>query len=189
MDRRHEILVAANKSFTLFGYKATTMDQVARMANVGKGTIYTFFENKDVLFQEIVMGMIEEMKNEAERIINPNVSFLENAHQILMKLLQFRDVHKLYAKLVEEGHALRTPQVENVLKKIENEILTYISSKIQIAIDKKEIKPCNPEHVAYLVFKVYLSFVVEWSETHDEELDEHTIVDLFKNTLFGGLTP
>lgn len=50
MDRRQEILEAATKSFSLFGYKATTMDQVAKLANVGKGTIYTFFANKEELF-------------------------------------------------------------------------------------------------------------------------------------------
>lgn len=53
MDRRQEILEAAARSFTLFGYKATTMEQVAKIANVGKGTIYTFFANKEILFQEI----------------------------------------------------------------------------------------------------------------------------------------
>ena len=70
MDRRHEILEAASKSFSLFGYKATTMDQVAKIANVGKGTIYTFFDNKEELFHEIVMQMIQEMKSEADQAIN-----------------------------------------------------------------------------------------------------------------------
>ena len=36
MDRRQEILLSATKSFTLFGYKATTIEQVAKIANVGK---------------------------------------------------------------------------------------------------------------------------------------------------------
>ena len=54
IDRKKLILEAATKSFSLFGYKATTMDQVAKIANVGKGTIYTFYENKEQLFKEIV---------------------------------------------------------------------------------------------------------------------------------------
>lgn len=189
MDRRQEICIAANQSFTLFGYKATTMEQVARMANVGKGTIYTFFQNKDILFQEIVMTMINDMKREAENAIDKNASFLDNVHSILMNLLKFREMHKLYSKLVEEEVAFRTPQVENVLCKIETEIITFISNKIQNAMDRKEIKQCNPEHISYLLFKAYLAFVVEWPETHEYELDENTIVELFQNTLFGGLTP
>lgn len=189
MDRKQEILIAANDSFTLFGYKATTMGQVAKMANVGKGTIYTFFENKDILFREIVMTMITEMKKEAEKAIVVDDDFLNNVHRILMNLLKFREVHKLYSKLVEESKALRTPQVEDILTTIEKEIQSYIATKIQIAIDKNEIKQCNPEHVAFLLFKSYLAFVVEWPERHEKELDEKTIVELFKNTLFGGLTP
>ena len=42
IDRKRSIIEAATKSFSAFGYKATTMDQVAKLANVGKGTIYTF---------------------------------------------------------------------------------------------------------------------------------------------------
>lgn len=42
IDRRQQVMDSAEKSFALFGYKATTMEQVARLANVGKGTIYTF---------------------------------------------------------------------------------------------------------------------------------------------------
>lgn len=47
VDRRQQVLQAATKSFSLFGYKATTMDQVAKIANVGKGTIYTFLRTRN----------------------------------------------------------------------------------------------------------------------------------------------
>ena len=46
IDRKRSIIDAATKSFSAFGYKATTMDQVAKLANVGKGTIYTFSKIK-----------------------------------------------------------------------------------------------------------------------------------------------
>lgn len=45
-DKKQQIIDAATQSFSLFGYKATTMDQVAKMANVGKGTIYTLFQKQ-----------------------------------------------------------------------------------------------------------------------------------------------
>ena len=109
MDRRQEIIEGATKSFTLFGYKATTMDQVAKIANVGKGTIYTFFANKEILFQEIVISMIREMKAEADLVIDIKAPLLTNAHHALMKMLQFREKHLLFAKLLEEEKELRTP--------------------------------------------------------------------------------
>lgn len=187
MDRRTEILQAATKSFSLFGYKATTMDQVAKIANVGKGTIYTFFSNKEELFQEVVLELIHDMKREADALIDPNESFVKNAHVALIKLLQFREQHSLFAKLLEEELALRTPEVKQVLLKIESAIVSYISGRIRNGIEKGEIIDCNPEHVSFLLFKSYLAFIVDWQLTHNEPLKEQDILELFMETIFRGL--
>lgn len=176
MDRRYEILHAATKSFSLFGYKATTIEQVAKIANVGKGTIYTFFSNKEELFQEVVFHLINEMKHETDQLIDTNASFIQNAHTALMKMLQFRERHMLFAKLIEEEKALRTPEVQQMLLKIEAEIISYVSMRIRNGIAKDEIIDCNAEHVAYLLFKSYLAFIVDWQLTHHEPLNEQEIL-------------
>lgn len=187
MDRRYEILQAATKSFSLFGYKATTIEQVAKIANVGKGTIYTFFSNKEELFQEVVFHLINEMKHETDQLIDTNASFMQNAHTALMKMLQFRERHMLFAKLIEEEKALRTPEVQQMLLKIEAEIISYVSMRIRNGIAKDEIIDCNAEHVAYLLFKSYLAFIVDWQLTHHEPLNEQEILALFSETIFRGL--
>lgn len=188
MDRRQEILDAATKSFSLFGYKATTIEQVAKVANVGKGTIYTFFDNKELLLQEVVVSLIREMKVAMDSAIDPSVSFIDNAHMALMKMLQFREKHVLFAKLVEEEKAIRTPAVKEMLQVIETEIISYIAGFIQISIDKKQVNECDPPLVAYLLLKSYLAFVVDWQQTHDEPLSEEKILSTFKQTIFNGLT-
>lgn len=187
MDRRQEILDAATKSFSLFGYKATTMEQVAKIANVGKGTIYTFFANKELLLQEVVVSLIREMKVETDRIVDPSFSFIKNAHLALMKMLQFRERHVLFAKLVEEEKELRTPAVKQMIQVIENEIVSYIAERIQIGIDKGEINECDPLLVAYLLFKSYIAFVVDWQQTHEKPMSEEQILSIFKQTIFNGL--
>lgn len=187
MDRRQEIVEAATKSFTLFGYKATTMDQVAKIANVGKGTIYTFFSNKEELFHEIIVAMIREMKAEADAVCKPTMPVPYNAHQILMKMLEFRERHLLLVKLIEEEKELRTPAVKKVLQTIEEEIVTYLAARIQKGIDKNEIHSCDARLVAYLLLKAYIAFVVDWLVTHDEPLSEEQILSLFNDTIFRGL--
>ncbi|BAQ09800.1 TetR/AcrR family transcriptional regulator [Bacillus sp. OxB-1] len=187
MDRRQEILDAAAKSFSLFGYKATTMDQVAKIANVGKGTIYTFFANKEELFNAIVMKMINEMRMEADAVSVEGASFEENAHARLMQMLKFRKTHHLYAKLVNEEKELRTPAVKEVLETIEKEIVAYVREKMERAIARGELRPCDTELVAYLLFKAYLALIVDWEQTHEEELSEQRILDLLSGTLFKSL--
>ena len=187
MDRRQEILEAAAKSFTLFGYKATTMEQVAKIANVGKGTIYTFFANKEILFKEIAMSLVREMQAEADVVLDASASFMDNAHNALMKMLQFREKHLLFAKLLEEEKELRTPAVKQVLVCIENEVLSYVTELIQRRIDKGEIRDCDAELVSFLLLKAYLAFVVDWHELHGDIIPEEKILNLFKETIFQGL--
>jgi len=187
LDRRQEIMEAAMTSFSLFGYKATTMEQVAKIAKVGKGTVYNFFTNKEQLLSEVVMKMIDDMKVETNSTIDPSVGFMENVHKSLMHLLTFRERHLLFAKLIDEGKQFQTPEVMSMLQKIEGEITSYVAQRIQIAIDKGEVRPCQPDLVAYLMLKSYVALVVDWQQNHPEPLDEETIVSLLEETIFRGL--
>ena len=44
------LLEAAAKVFSERGFKRTTIAEVARRADVGKGTIYEYFDSKESLF-------------------------------------------------------------------------------------------------------------------------------------------
>lgn len=186
VDRKQQIIKAATKSFTLFGYKATTMEQIAKLANVGKGTIYTFFKNKDDLFDEIVSTLITEMKEAGEATIQEDLSFMENAHRLIYTILEFRKEHKLAIKLFQEEKEMGTLAVNEVMRKMENTILTYIEEKVKQAIKHGEIKECNPKITAYIFLKLYISLIFDWEQNH-KPLQKEEIASLFELYLFKGL--
>ena len=47
---KHLIFEAALKNFSKFGYDQTKMDDIAKSANVSKGTLYLYFQSKEDLF-------------------------------------------------------------------------------------------------------------------------------------------
>jgi len=56
-DKRHEIMLAAEKLSSTRRFHEITTDEVAEAARVGKGTIYRYFQDKDDLFfQTAVSG-------------------------------------------------------------------------------------------------------------------------------------
>lgn len=187
IDRKKLILEAATKSFSLFGYKATTMEQVAKIANVGKGTIYTFYENKEQLFKEIILRMIHDMKNEAEQVIQHSLSFSENLHKALYRILEYRKEHQLFIKLLQEEKQMGTPAVQEMLNEIELEIVSYVKEKIQIGVEKKEIYSCNPEVTAFLMLKTYLALIFDWERNH-QPLKKEEIAEIIQLYLFRGLS-
>jgi|SRR5690625_3058290 len=187
IDRRQEILNAATESFSLFGYKATTMGQVAKLANVGKGTIYTFFKNKEELFDEIIMKLIQDMESAANDAIDPDQPIEENVHHALYNMLEFRLDHQLTIKLIQEQRDIGTPVVENVMKKVEASILAFIQEKIKRAIEKGEMKQADPEVIAFVLLKVYIALIFDWEKNH-EPLSKEDIAQIFQLYIFNGLS-
>jgi AcrR family transcriptional regulator len=187
IDRKQQIIEAATKSFSLFGYKATTMEQIAKLANVGKGTIYTFFKNKEDLLDAIISSLILEIKEEAEQAMDPDRPFSENVHRALYRILEFRQQHQLIAKLLQEVRNIGTAAVQEVMKKLDWAIIDYIREKIDIAIKKGEIRDCDAEITAFLMLRVYIALIVDWEQDHDP-LPKEKIAELFELYFLKGLS-
>ena len=63
-QRRKEIATACESLIHDVGIKKITVAQVAKIAGIGKGTIYEYFENKDDIIFEIINIHIERYHND-----------------------------------------------------------------------------------------------------------------------------
>src|SRR4051794_15223086 len=53
-ERRQAIIDAALDEFVARGFTATRLDDIAKRAGVGKGTIYLHFKDKESMFEELI---------------------------------------------------------------------------------------------------------------------------------------
>jgi AcrR family transcriptional regulator len=65
-SRRAEILDAALQVFGQYGYRRASMDDVAREADIAKGTIYLSFTSKEEVFQALSQRLSQRMLAGAE---------------------------------------------------------------------------------------------------------------------------
>ncbi len=61
VNTRQAILRAASGLFARQGFKKTSMDEIAKLAHVGKGTIYEAFQSKEDLFATIIRDESETL--------------------------------------------------------------------------------------------------------------------------------
>jgi AcrR family transcriptional regulator len=66
--RRDAILSAALEEFSARGFESTRLDDVAKRANVAKGTIYLYFRDKESLFQELIRAMLTPLVGTIEAL-------------------------------------------------------------------------------------------------------------------------
>ena len=86
MDRTKKecILVEAAKAFARFGFKKASIDEIAKEAGVGKGTVYLAAESKEDLFYQVLHRELREWSAEVARSIDPRV----RADRLLQRLLE-----------------------------------------------------------------------------------------------------
>lgn len=72
-QKRDEIKKAGIKSFSMFGFYKTTMDDIAKMLGMKKNSLYYYFENKEALFREIIEDNIAKHKQLTHQITQQKI--------------------------------------------------------------------------------------------------------------------
>lgn len=88
-DRRQEIMQAAEKLFSRGRFHEVTLDQVAKVAKVGKGTIYRYFRDKEDLVIQTAMSGFDEMCELLEERVSDDVAFEEQLRTACCEIVQF----------------------------------------------------------------------------------------------------
>lgn len=100
--KRQAILNAAISEFLANGFRGSSMDAISTRAEVSKRTVYNHFENKEALFQAIVMEMFRYVQDEQ--------SFGYNTEQPLDEQLKAIARHKI--------NTMSDPHVQNLVRVI-----------------------------------------------------------------------
>jgi AcrR family transcriptional regulator len=66
--QREAILMAATATFLRYGFKKTSMDDVAQAAGVSRQGLYLYFATKDLLFREALQYLVSHMISTARSV-------------------------------------------------------------------------------------------------------------------------
>ena len=94
------VLDSAGRCFTRFGYKKTSMDNVATEARVAKGTVYLYCENKSDLFYRTVERELRRWTDELGSMIDPDRPANEILAEMGWRDADFVERHPLVADLL-----------------------------------------------------------------------------------------
>ena len=100
---RAQIIEVARKIFTRYGFRKTTMEEIAAASRNGKSSIYYYFKSKEEIFRAVVEREAEELKIKLDHTINKDGTPIEKLKTyMLFRLHHVRSVENFYAALNEE---------------------------------------------------------------------------------------
>lgn len=137
---RKKLKKAALDIFSEKSIAAATVEEITEKADVGKGTLYQHFEDKDqivvTLVDEAINHLIhkirsydekpEELGDMLEHLLDAHYAFFLNSTEEFILLFQGKLMTKLQADTVDE---LEEPYLR-YLEEIESQVATYVSPRI-----------------------------------------------------------
>ncbi|WP_108976379.1 TetR/AcrR family transcriptional regulator [Leptospira ryugenii] len=89
MDKDLAILRSALALFAEKGYEATTMPEIAKLANVASGTLYLYFKNKEELVNALWKKEKLELKERLWNSLDPNANYESQLKSLYASYLKF----------------------------------------------------------------------------------------------------
>jgi AcrR family transcriptional regulator len=109
-DRREKILLKAIELYMIEGYANVSITDLQAALNMGRGTMYYYFKDKDELFQEAVSTFLIQPKQHALDRVKDNATIPDVIDAMLYYLNQLKEVHEQV-----DNKNINTSNVVNVM--------------------------------------------------------------------------
>lgn len=175
-DTKKRIFETSILLFSQTGYDNTSMDQIAKVSNVAKGTLYYHFKNKEAIFNYIIeegVTLIYENAHVNAVDLDDPLEKIKSICTFQMKIaLEKKDLFKM---LISEiwGKQIRQHDVRMKIKHYIKEMAKLIEN----AQSLNEIKKEDPTLMAFNIFGALIStciyeIMTDTSIKNDDVIDK-----------------
>ena len=157
------ILRAGLEVFSQFGFRGSTIDQVAELANLSKPNLLYYFPSKEAIYTALLAQLLDdwlEPLKSLDRDGDPVEELLNYANRKLAMSQNFPQESRLFANEIIQG----APRMGEVLKGELRELVDEIAIVIDRWIKQGRIKPVDPYHLIFTIWSLtqhYADFDVQ----------------------------
>jgi len=169
-QRRQQIMNAARKVFSINGFMKTTMEDIAREAELSPGTLYLYFKNKDELYASLSVVVLEHLYEKLKRVFikeaqNPQMR-IDDLKQTLYDIYEVDPLILLNLFHLQSSEILKNlaPPMLTTIRDLSKNSLDIISKIFSEGIENKVFIEQQPEMLTDVMWALF-SGVVLWEES------------------------
>lgn len=188
--RRESIVEAAWKLFERNGFEQTTVDQIAALAELGKGTIYSYFKSKEEIYIAILekkLDLLEEKMKEAVAHPQSAVDALYGLYDAFIEYHRDRKgfIDTLFVQ-IDDQILYRLGGVVGGLKSKASVWMEIVGNTIRWGIERGEFGPVDVERISKTIVGMILGLIIQFEMGQIKE-DLATFRDSVFKLIFDGI--
>lgn len=163
--KRRAILDAALEVFTQRGFYEATMEEIAGVSSVAKGTLYRYFASKEDLFEQLLAETRVEIAKRFLGVFSESDDVLKQIEVFVEEWIAFiEENHAIYRLIQAEGTTLRggtqTVFYESLISS-----LPMIKERVVSMDSDKQLKAISFHTVVYGIFGFVDGVVRKWFQS------------------------
>jgi len=180
IERRKQILDAARSLLFEKGLNATSMNQIAKQAEIGVGTIYFYYKSKEELFAELQAEGLELLYSKTKKACDKEPEFagkLNNAAQVFFKFSkENKDYFDIINYFLSAPEQIFAPGLKDQVDKHGNRIISLVENILSEGVKSGAFKKIDSRRYSIMFWATLYGL------THFKKL-KNTILkgDTFKN--------
>jgi AcrR family transcriptional regulator len=148
---RRKIIVSAGKIFSRYGFKKTTMDEIAKALKMGKSSIYYYFESKEEIFEAVVLWEANVLRNELTTAIKSVDSPTDKMkNYVFVRMKSFEKLANYYNAIFDKNLD-HFDFIEHIRSKYDREELAILRLILYDGARKKVFNVDNSEYTALAI--------------------------------------
>jgi AcrR family transcriptional regulator len=156
-EKRTQILTLAKKKFERFGFHKTTVDEIAKDANISKRTLYQEFENKEKILEELFMfealSVRKAILNQINKIIGPT----EKLQTFIRLALKYLDQNPFIVSVLHDESGFFKPFLRDKPRVIESGIEEIFVNILKEGVEKGVFRKMDEKIVGHCIFLLFKS--------------------------------
>jgi AcrR family transcriptional regulator len=148
---RRKIILAAGHIFSRYGFKKTTMEEIAGALKIGKSSIYYYFGSKEEIFEAVVLYEANVLRNQlttAIKAVESPIDKLKN--YVFVRMRSFEKLSNYYNAIFDKNLD-HFSFIENIRAKYDREELAILRLILYHGARKKVFNVKNSEYTALAV--------------------------------------
>ncbi len=148
---RKKIILTAGQIFSHYGFRKTTMDEIARALKMGKSSIYYYFESKEEIFEAVVLNEANILRNELTTAIKSVESPTDKMRKyVFVRMKSFEKLSNYYNAIFDKNLD-HFDFIETIREKYDREELAILRLILYHGSRKNVFSIANSEYTALAI--------------------------------------
>lgn len=150
-DIRSIIIKVAQETFRRYGFRKTTMDEIAYAARKGKSSLYYYFKSKEDVFEAVVEKEINFLHQDIIDAVGKAETAKEKINIYIYKRMNgLKNLGNFYEALKDE-YLSNMEFIEKIRKKYDEQEMDILSKIIGEGIERNEFKMMDATLTAKII--------------------------------------